>query len=454
MFYLAEHIYVLAISRALQGFSAAFLLTAGLSVLDDTVGKGGMGQMSGYAFSSLSCGLIIGPFVGGLVYAKSGYQDVFLMMLGLVLMDTFLRLVMIEKKPALQWLDPMASDEDGRTETVHKSSDSTSTDTSLSSTIVSEHATRQMPSILVLLSSPRILAATYGVFVVCAVSTSFDGVLALFVKKTFDWGSTGAGLIFLTIAVPAVIGPLAGWISDNYGPRWLATSGLLLTAVFAFLLRLVHHDSKGQVILLCVLLTLIGKDHVPPLSWVEVQRLRWCSVCSVGIGLNCCTAPLTGYLSLTVQELEMARPGQFGQNGAYAQAFALLNSAVAAAIVFGPTVAGLIQVKVGWAGSSLVLGALCVSGALPVVRSLTCEFCSQGNRWSAGLHKDPLYEYEKDKSQQQEGWNDKKRPSQLQQCVMCGFRACDRGRDFILDSSRNKREGMNWSEKKPWVTRE
>ena len=156
MFYFADHIYILAISRALQGFSAAFLLTAGLSVLVDTVGKAGMGQMSGYAFSSLSCGLIIGPSVGGLVYAKSGYQEVFLMMLGLVVMDTILRLVMIEKKPALQWLDPVKRDEDGRTDILHKDIGSASTDTLLSSQGKSENKRRPPDTID---SSPAQVAA-------------------------------------------------------------------------------------------------------------------------------------------------------------------------------------------------------------------------------------------------------------------------------------------------------
>ena len=271
LFYFADNIYILSISRLLQGFSAAVLLTVGLAVLVDTVGKDKMGQMAGYAFSSLSCGLVIGPFLGGFVYARSGYLGVNLMMFGLVWMDIFFRLVMIEKKLAVQWLNPTKTDEEARTTTVHNSSDSTGTDVRPSSQIQPEQAASQMPSILILLRSPRLLAAMYGVFVTCIVATSFDGVLPLFVKRTFGWGSTGAGLIFLTIATPAVIGPLAGWLSDNYGPRWLAASGLLLTSVLIVLLRLVHDDSGAQAVLLCVLLTMIGGNYFPLLSYSQPQ---------------------------------------------------------------------------------------------------------------------------------------------------------------------------------------
>ena len=80
-----------------------------------------------------------------------------------------------------------------------------------------------------------------------------------------------------------------------------------------------------------------------------------------------------------MEQIEEARPGQFGKNGAYAQAFALINSAVAAAITLGPILAGAVQVKLGWAGFTIVLAAVCVSGTIPVVRSLIRVSYSQRN---------------------------------------------------------------------------
>ena len=45
--------------------------------------------------------------------------------------------------------------------------------------------------------------------------TSFDAVLPLYVKATFGWSSTGAGLIFLAVVLPSLLGPLIGWAADR-----------------------------------------------------------------------------------------------------------------------------------------------------------------------------------------------------------------------------------------------
>lgn len=116
----------------------------------------------------------------------------------------------------------------------------------------------RMPTTVILLKSPRLLTAIYGVFVQVAVLSSFDTILPLFVKQTFGWNSFQAGMIFLTVAIPALAGPLAGRLSDRYGPRWIAISGFLLTAPTLVLLRLINKHDITHVLLLCGLLILIG----------------------------------------------------------------------------------------------------------------------------------------------------------------------------------------------------
>lgn len=67
-------------------------------------------------------------------------------------------------------------------------------------------------------------------------------------------------LCFLAIAIPdTCLGPVAGKMCDVYGPRWLACSGFLLTAVPMVGLQFVDHTSEEMVWLLFGLLTLIGK---------------------------------------------------------------------------------------------------------------------------------------------------------------------------------------------------
>ena len=115
------------------------------------------------------------------------------------------------------------------------------------------------PTTLILLKSPRLLAALYGVFVNFTLLACFDAVLPLFVTKTFGWDSLGGGLIFLCVALPSLGAPLAGTVADRYGPRWITVCGFILTAPPLVLLRLVEHNSLSQKVLLCALLTLSGK---------------------------------------------------------------------------------------------------------------------------------------------------------------------------------------------------
>lgn len=127
--------------------------------------------------------------------------------------------------------------------------------------------------------------------------TAFDGVVPLFVEETFHWNSTGAGLTFLAIMIPSFAAPLVGWASDRYGPRWLSVVGFILAIPFWVLLRLVTHDSLGQKVLFCALLSLIG------------------------VALTLVMAPLMAEVTYVVEAKEKETPGIFGPNGAYAQAY-------------------------------------------------------------------------------------------------------------------------------------
>ena len=118
---------------------------------------------------------------------------------------------------------------------------------------------RMMPTLLIFLGRPRILATMYGVMLAQALLTSFDAVLSIFVQRTFGWHSTRAGLMLLAVTLPTLAAPLAGMLSDKYGPRWVAATGFTSASIVLALLPLVAHASVGQIVLLCVLLTGLGK---------------------------------------------------------------------------------------------------------------------------------------------------------------------------------------------------
>ncbi|KAL8684923.1 MAG: hypothetical protein Q9224_006064, partial [Gallowayella concinna] len=276
LFGLAKASWVLLISRLLQGLSAAITYTVGLALLVDTVGRDNIGQWMGTALSSSSFGLIVSPLLGGIVYAKAGYMSVFAMALALIVLDIVMRLVMIEKKTAAKYkpLDTVTSEngfygtftseevsEQERTDgSSYKPQDGLENAPLLSDGAQSQAPPRsKMPTILVLLGMPRLLAAIYGIFVNVSILAAFDGVLPLYVKKIFGWNSLEAGLIFLCLAIPALTGPLVGKLSDKVGPRWIAVAGCSLTAPPLILLRFVTHNSMEQKILLCGLLVCCGQ---------------------------------------------------------------------------------------------------------------------------------------------------------------------------------------------------
>ncbi|KZF24304.1 MFS general substrate transporter [Xylona heveae TC161] len=375
MLCVGNSIALLLVGRALQGISAAVVWTVGLALLVDTVGQKGIGQAMGYVTVSMSVGILIAPLLGGVVYAHGGYYSVFAMAFALIGVDIFLRLVMIEKKVAAKWsitnqggsygtcadtqdaenAGGSAQDSEGSSQQAsgqagknsHNASNVRSSAVEGSAPSLRE-TTRsakkwKLPPIVTLLKSRRLLSALFGCLVQAALMTSFDSVLPLYVHRIFHWGATAAGLIFLPAVLPSFVSPVVGFLSDKYGPRWLATIGFILALPFWVLLRLVDHDSTGQKVLLCALLAFIG------------------------FSLTLAMPPLMAEITYVVEAKEKKYPGRFGPTGAYAQAYGLFNTAFAGGTLIGPVWSGFIEERAGWKTMSWTLGLLSGVMAVPIV---------------------------------------------------------------------------------------
>lgn len=112
MLCLARTVALLVVGRLLQGFSAAIVWVVGMALLVDTVGEKEIGETLGWVSISMSVGILLAPLLGGVVYNKAGYYAVYYMAFGLIGLDIILRLSLIEKKIALQWLDNEPDSED------------------------------------------------------------------------------------------------------------------------------------------------------------------------------------------------------------------------------------------------------------------------------------------------------------------------------------------------------
>ncbi|KAI4195261.1 MAG: hypothetical protein LQ348_002488 [Seirophora lacunosa] len=209
-----------------------------------------------------------------------------------------------------------------------------------SSSTVAARGRRHAP-IVILLSSRRLLSALFCALVQSALLTAWDAVLPLRVSRLFGWHSLGAGLIFLPLVLPSFIAPLVGAFSDRYGARLPTTIGFVLSMPFLILLRIVDHGGKQQIVILCVLLTLLG------------------------IALTIIMTPLLAEITYILNAKERHHPGLFGEKGAYAQAYGLFNCAFAGGMLVGPLWAGFVVEKSGWGTMCLSLGILAVVTAVP-----------------------------------------------------------------------------------------
>jgi MFS family permease len=349
--------------RILQGASAGTLWVVCLALLTDTVGPAGIGQAVGFIGIPMSIGPLLGPLLGGVLYAQGGYYAVFGVMFAMLGMDLVLRLVMIERRVAQKWLNAEAVQPeifDVRPESDSPASLTPCPDSSeIINTMTGNGDERangappssqslywRLPGMIRLLLSFRMLVGLAGGLLQSSLNVAFDSTLPLIVNELFGWQQTGQGLIFLTILLPSLLQPVFGRITDRYqqGRRLLAAGGCLLATPAYVLLRLVTQNTLGQKALLCVLLVIIG------------------------LAMAIAMPAIIAEIGAIVADSEKNDP-QAIKRSVIATGWSLVNAAYAAGCLIGPLFAGLIRNAAGWQTTTWCLGLL---SALTGVFMLLC----------------------------------------------------------------------------------
>ena len=345
MLCLARNLALLIIGRLLQGASAGVVWVVGLALLAETVGKKNAGQAMGYVGIGYSLAALLGPLLGGIVYDKAGYYAVFAMSFGMIGLDIILRLLLVEKKIAKRWIP-----EDVVEDVVADEITSGSAKAHQFNVLVPDHADeetgvavveKKLLPMLVLLKSKRMQATFWASTAGAMTLTAFDVTLPLFVEETFHWDSFGAGLVFLSLLVAAFFQPVTGWAVDNYGPRWIATAGLLIVIPPFVCLRFVTYNSMSQKVLLCALLFFIG------------------------LGISLTLAAAMAEFTYICAEKEKRKPGSMGKGGAYAQSYSLFNISWAFGSLVGSFWAGGVKQRAGFGTMGWSFALLCGVIALP-----------------------------------------------------------------------------------------
>ena len=259
----------------------------------------------GFVFSGNTFGLLISPFVAGIVYDHAGYYAVFGVCFGVFGIDLLLRAFMIEKREAVKYLPEKQEDDDTTyqqspqieqaggnttaeeglehnskqdkphheqpnhkppTPNKHPDPESPPNETTpfltrtltSTSTATKSYISHHIPKLSILAHSPRLIAAVYGCLTHTMLLASIDSILPLFVKRTFDWTATGAGTIFLTISCPSLFGTVFGALADRFGSRVVSLSGMGLTTLNLGLMGLCGENELRDKVLLSVFLVLAG----------------------------------------------------------------------------------------------------------------------------------------------------------------------------------------------------
>ncbi|KAI9825020.1 MAG: hypothetical protein M1826_007098 [Phylliscum demangeonii] len=377
LLHIGNSVGILLVGRFVQGLADAMVFTVGLALVLDTVGPAHIGAAMSFPFMALSLGFLLAPLLGGVVYDRGGYNAVFAMAYALIGLDIVLRLLVIEKKVARQWMDDDDDDDDDDGHDNESAALDLTDPEKGAAAAESRPPTRprprppppptagkggrrrrRLPPVISMLSSRRLLSALWCTLVQALVLAGFEAVYPLYVKQLFGWTATGAGLILLAEVVPSFLSPLVGRAADRYrhrhGPRVFVTAGFLLTVPAIVLLRLVDHDSVAQKVLLAALSVVVG------------------------LGLTLVSSPLLAEISHATAAAGHGRVGHVGRvgsgaggagraGGAYAQAFGLRNSAFAAGALIGPLLCGFVKAAAGWKTMAWSVALLCAVTVVPAL---------------------------------------------------------------------------------------
>ena len=199
---------------------------------------------------------------------------------------------------------------------------------------------RSIP-VLYPLRDPRILTAELVALLQATLLATFDATVPTVAEEYFGFNSLTAGLLFIPLVLPyLILGPVAGWIVDRYGPKPSAVIGYGYLIPVLILLRIVRPGGSQQIVVFCVLLTL-------------------CGIGFAGIG-----SPSIVEVAHVIQKYDEANPGFFGSNGPYAQIYGINSMVFSAGLTIGPLLSGALKSAIGYGNMNLIMAIFCLITAI------------------------------------------------------------------------------------------
>ncbi|KAL9628216.1 MAG: hypothetical protein Q9204_006029 [Flavoplaca sp. TL-2023a] len=353
MLFLGQSVPVLILARVLQGVSGAVVWTIGLALLLDTVGPANLGKTVGSIFGFISIGELAAPVLGGVVYKKAGYPGVFGIGFAILAIDFIMRLLLIEKKTAAKW----EKQDNGTEDDANRQDDGTATgedgDDNEEEPLLrkKEEDNYKVPDgqskvvrafpILYILKDPRLLVALLLAFNQATLLATYDATIPTEAEQLFGFDSLKSGLLFIALVLPyLLLGPVAGWLVDRYGPKPAAVLGFGYLVPVLILLRLARPGGTPEIVLFCALLSLCG------------------------LGMAVIGSPSIVEASYVVSQYDNANPKFFGEQGPYAQLYGINSMVFSFGLTVGPLISGLLRDRIGYGNMNAVVAGLCLITAV------------------------------------------------------------------------------------------
>jgi predicted MFS family arabinose efflux permease len=292
LFAVAEQLPMLFAARLVQGAADAVTWVVGFAMLADLYGPAERGRVMGLVMSGTTFGFMIGPTLGGWLYETGGIAVPFLIVALLAMIAAL----------GFMWLD-----------------------------LPAKHAEHQHAPISTLIRVPAVAACTTAVVVGGGTIAMFEPMLSLFLADVIRLGPARVGLVFGAGAVAsALLHPLAGRLSDRWGPRRLTVVGLLALA--------------------CVL-PVLGR------IWSFESAIAFCVLNAAAMALL-----VTPSLAYMAQATQAAGVRSFGV------AYGLYNFAWAIGLLAGPAAGGFLYERLGFRRLVLVWAPIAIALTLLIIR--------------------------------------------------------------------------------------
>ncbi|KAF9812727.1 hypothetical protein IEO21_06035 [Rhodonia placenta] len=259
----APTFWVMCLGRLFEGISTAAILIAGLALICDATPEKDIGGQLGVAMIGVPLGSLVGPPVGGALYARWGYRAPFIFAILFTIFDFTARLLVKDNFEGSHNQDKevagQADSEAGKDSAATVNEDPASVPTDVLATEGPKIELSMMGVVVRLLTSVRALVALIIVFFCSVAFAALDVTIPLRLQAIWGYNSTKVGLVYLAAIIPTIISNAsAGVLSDRFGPSLVAVvllvAGIpwwgLLTLKFSVAFFIVSFAIESKMIVL------------------------------------------------------------------------------------------------------------------------------------------------------------------------------------------------------------